>query len=219
VKGVLRVKNKKNPGFIAVLIIISLAMAGCGGSSTEAPKTAPAAQTATAAVADKQPLLAAKPSEWKADGVISDNEYSKYQKIGEVEVYSRIDGDVVRIALKAKTNGYVAIGIDPSVSMKDADIVIGGMKDGKAFISNDFGTVARGPHPTKESQGSKTNITAYGGSRKDGFTIIEFERKLAPGGNVDKALKMGENKIIWAIGDSDDLTAKHSKRGSGTLNL
>ena len=204
-------------GLCMVTIVLSLLATGCGASKPEPAK--PASVSATAAPAEKKPLLTQKPGEWKADGVIADNEYSKTQVIGEIEVYSRIDNDVVRLALKAKTNGYVAIGFDPSEKMKDADMVLGFVKDGKAVVTDMFSTGLTGPHPPDDQQGGRQDVTVFGGSKKDGVTIIEFERKLVTGDSLDKAIKIGDNRIIWAVGDNETATTKHVKRGGGVLTF
>jgi hypothetical protein len=50
-------------------------------------------------------------------------------------------------------------------------------------------------------------------------TVIEFERKLDTGDAKDKVIKIGDNKIIWAISDEAAFSGKHTKRGSGVLKL
>lgn len=201
---------------------IILLNAGCSGSqqaATNSPAKPVAAPGATAAPTEKKISLAEKPGEWKADGVINNNEYSKQQVFGDLEIYSRVDGDVVRIAMKAKTDGYVALGFDPSERMKDADIVLGGVKEGKAFLYDMYSTGVTGPHPPDEQQGGKSDIAVFGAGKIDGVTVVEFERKLVTGDAKDKPIKIGDNKIIWAIGDSPDIAARHVKRGGGVLKL
>jgi hypothetical protein len=196
--------------------------AGCSGTQQAAtnPSAKPAAApAATTAPTEKKILLTEKPGEWKADGVISDNEYGKMQVFGDMEVYSRTDGDTIRIAMRAKTDGYVALGFDPSERMKDADIVLGGVKEGKAFLYDMYSTGVTGPHPPDEQQGGKNDILVFGAGKTDGVTVVEFERKLVTGDAKDKAIKIGDNKIIWAIGDSPDIAARHVKRGVGVLKI
>lgn len=210
----------KSLGLLTILTV--LVVAGCGGGKPEPAKPEPVKPASTAPAAPSPssgPALAEKPGDWKADGVISDKEYSKKQVFGELEVYSRIDGDVVRMALKAKTNGYVSIGFDPTDRMKDADMVMGYVKDGKAFVADMFSTGPTGPHPPDDQQGGRNDVTVFGGSKKDGVTILEFERKLVTGDSKDKEIKKGDNKIIWAIGDAEAFTGRHSKRGGGVLKL
>ena len=197
---------------LTLLLLVGLA-AGCGGTKPEPAKTSPPAAQGQAAV------LSAQPGEWKPDGVIADKEYAKMQQMGEIEVYSRIDGDKVRMALKAKTNGYLAIGFGPSQRMQDADIILGFVKDGKATVADMFSTGPTGPHPPDDQQGGKIDVTVFGGSNKDGITIIEFERKLDTGDAKDKVIKAGDNKIIWAISEETAFSGKHAKRGGGVLKL
>ena len=207
-------------GMYALSLLFFFMVSGCGTSKPE-PATTPVVQApATATPApEKKAALAQQPGPWKADGVIADNEYVKVQTVGEVEVYSRIDGDTLRLALKAKTNGFVAIGFDPAERMKDADIILGFVKDGKAVVADMYSTGVTGPHPPDDQQGGKNDVTVFGGSKKDGVTIIEFERKLVTGDSKDKIIKAGDNKIIWAVGEAEAATGKHVKRGNGILKL
>lgn len=206
---------------VAAMILLAAAMllaGGCGQSKPEPAKGAP--PPAVAAVSGEQsPALAEKPGEWKADGTVSDGEYRRRQVFGSLEVFSRIDGDKVRIALRAKTNGYVAIGFDPSERMKDADIVLGFVKDGQAVVTDMFSTGVTGPHPPDDQQGGRNDVTVFGGSKKDGVTVIEFERLLTTGDPRDKAVKAGSNRIIWAVGDTESAAVKHVQRGAGILDL
>lgn len=206
------------PLISAALVVLLLLAVGCGSSGAPKP-TPPAVSSASAGVPEKKPALADKPGEWKPDGVIADNEYSKMQTFGELEVYSRIDGDKVRIALKAKTEGYVAIGFDPTERMKDADIIIGSVKDGKAVVVDMFSTGPTGPHPPDDQQGGRNDVTVFGGTKTNGVTVIEFERKLVTGDAKDKDIKIGDNKVIWAVGDTPDFSGRHAKRGGGVLKL
>ena len=203
----------RHAGLIASFIFLIGIVTGCGGAKQVPAKTNPPAAQGQAAV------LSAQPGEWKPDGVIADKEYAKMQQMGEIEVYSRIDGDKVRMALKAKTNGYLAIGFGPSQRMQDADIILGFVKDGKATVADMFSTGPTGPHPPDDQQGGKNDVTVFGGSNKDGVTVIEFERKLDTGDAKDKVIKTGDNKVIWAISEEAAFSGKHPKRGGGVLKL
>jgi len=199
----------------------SILSGGCGASKPE-PVTQKATPTTSPPVAtsvEKKPLLADKMGEWKPDGIIADGEYSKMQSFGELEVYSRIDGNKAKLALRAKTNGYVAIGFDPADKMKDADIILGFVKDGKAVVFDMYSIGPTGPHPADEQQGGKNDVTVFGGANKDGMTVIEFERMLLTGDPKDKEIKIGDNKIIWSVGDESNPSTKHVKRGGGILKL
>lgn len=199
--------GKKYVALVLVLVFSSL-LAGCGGKAPASPP--PAA-----------PPPAAKASaEWKSDGAVSDGEYTQTHKLGEIEVFSRVEGDSVMMALRARTKGYVALGIDPEDKMKGADMLLGYMKDGQAAVVDMYSTGVYGPHPLDTAQGGTADVAAVSGSHKDGVLVVEFKRKLATGDSKDKPLKMGDNKVIWAIGDvGADGAVKHSSRGAGTLTL
>lgn len=193
------------------LLLTGLLAAGCSGGGEQKTAVPPAAQTAG--------VVAEKPGPWKGDGMLSPGEYSRMQQAGDMTIYSRVDGEVVRIALQARTGGWVAIGIGPEERMKGADIIMGMVVNGQAAVVDMYSTGPTGPHPQDQLQGGRMDISAFGGTEQDGVTTIEFERKLRTGDAMDKDLKLGENKILWAIGETKDFTMRHGKRGVTTLTL
>jgi len=198
--------------FLSTLIIIfcfAVFLLGCGNQKPQVP------QSNSPAV--KSPSTSTQLVEWKSDGTISDNEYSKQQKIGDIDVFTRLNADTVMIALQAKTTGYMSIGIGAEEKMKGAAILMCSVKDGKVTLTEEYSPDAVGPHPAK--QGGDPAISMVNGSYQDGMMIVEFTRKLNPSGPQDKPLKIGDNKIIWATSDSDITTKKHTQRGTGILVL
>ncbi len=159
------------------------------------------------------------------DGVISDDEYEFEVELdgNDYVLYWRIENDIIRMAMVVKTTGWVAIGLDPEVRMKGADIVIGWVdSDDKIFVLDCYSKNEIGEHPQDTELSGTDDILAFGGSEKNGKTTIEFERYLDTGDSYDKKIpKEGDLKIIWAYGREDDYTHQHSldKRGSGTINL
>lgn len=156
---------------------------------------------------------------WTADGIIQPKEYAQYQQMGGMSVYTRISGDVLYMALSASTQGWIAIGFDPEDRMKNADMIMGAVIEGKAVIKDMYSTGPFGPHPVDTQQGGSEDILAVGGMEKDGVTIIEFSRKLNTGDAKDKVIKQGANKVLWAVGETDDITQRHSQRGSAVLDI
>ncbi|WP_346355307.1 DOMON domain-containing protein [Azotosporobacter soli] len=186
--------------WLSILCLAALA-AGCANQKAEVP---PPAST---------PVML---GEWKADGVIDEKEYGKPQMIGDVEVFSRVKGDTVLMALRAKTKGYLAIGIGAAEKMDGADILMFSFKDGKILVEEKYSTSLVGlPKP---KQGEPT-VSQLKGNYTDGVMTVEFARKLDPGGAQNKALVLGDNKLIWAIGESNVTTQKHTQRGAGVLKL
>ncbi len=154
-----------------------------------------------------------------ADGIISTGEYAHQQTYGSYELYWSNDAEYIYVGMKAKTTGFVALGIQPGFAMQDADIIFGIVKDGQAEIYDMFSTGTWGPHPLDTALGGTSDITVFGGTEENGYTTIEFKRALNTNDEYDNPLNSGNNKIIWAFGTSDDLNIQHSTRGSGAIVL
>ncbi len=131
-----------------------------------------------------------------------------------------VEGDMLAIKLTAPTKGWVAIGFNPSKKMKDANIIIGYVKNGKVSIFDEFGT-----HPTKHGKDSKKggsdNITVVGGSEEGKTTTIEFKIPINSGDTLDGKLDVnGETTVILAYGpDRDSVRIKHTYHDKKIVNL
>jgi len=196
---------------LAVFLLVSTAviLAACQPS---APTPAPAPTLVS-------PTAPAPAASWKPDGKISDGEYTGVFKSGEYELHWTNDNESIYIGMKAKTTGWVAMAVQPGSLMKDADMVLGFVKDGQTVIYDLFSPGDFGPHPPDTEQGGKNDILEFGGGEEGGFTTIEFKRALDTGDKYDKPLASGKNKIIWAYGSTDDFTRQHSNRGYGEITL
>jgi rhodanese-related sulfurtransferase len=157
------------------------------------------------------------------DGQISEKEYTQnkiYDK-GNLELHWRIEGDNVAIAMKAKTNGWISLGISPTVMMKDADMIIGWVeKNGETKLFDAFSTGEMGPHPPDEKLGGTNDISIFAGTEIGEYTTIEFQRKLDTGDKYDRPFpRSGNLKIIVAYGSRDDFAAMHSFRATDTITI
>ena len=196
---------KKVKKFWLMLILIScLLLTACAGPTPTTPSTP-----------NPPPLK----EEWSADGIIEVREYHGSNVYGDYEIYWRSDDQFVYMGMKAKTTGFVAVGIQSGSRMKDADMIFGFVKDGETTILDMFSTGDFGPHPPDMELGGTGDITEYGGSEEDGVTTIEFKRALDTGDKYDTPLSQGTNKIIWSFGSSDEITRKHTNRGYGEIDL
>lgn len=203
-----------------ILIILSfmLPLAGCGASSstTRQPSNNPVAPPTGE---ENSPAISSQPVAWNSDGTVSDNEYTRMDKLGAIECFTRLDGSIIRIALRSQNNGFLALGIKPEFRMQGADMIICALEGGQAKIHDAFSTGAFGPHPDDTQLGGTSDITDPSGTRKDGWTVFEFSRLLNTGDSRDKELTAGDNRIIWSVGSSDNISIQHNNRGSATLVL
>jgi len=156
---------------------------------------------------------------WSADGILVPVEYTNVKTYDNCEIHWASDDQYIYVGIKASTSGWVAVAVQPGSRMKDADMIFGFVKDGEATVYDLFSTGDFGPHPPDTELGGTDDILEFGGTDKDGVTIIEFKRALNTGDKYDNPLSQGVNKILWAYGSDDKLTLKHTKRGYGELNL
>ncbi|MHC1710344.1 MAG: cytochrome and DOMON domain-containing protein [Methanomassiliicoccales archaeon] len=157
------------------------------------------------------------------DGTVSELEYSHQASFGDGDfvLHWTIDGDMINIAMVARTTGCVAIGFDPEAAMRNADMVVGFVNStGGAEVDDHFSTGTFGPHVPDISLGGTNDLLQTNGSEIDGVTIIEFQRALDTGDAYDRPIPAdGALKIIWSISGEDDHGVIHSQRGSGEIDF
>lgn len=202
------------PHFVVVLSVFIILLSGC-----IQPEKAPVvSETEVSEI-------------WKADGVVGDSEYSRSMHLqspskqgysgGDMQLSWRNDGDYLYLALNGSTNGWLAIGFEPSEWMKDADIVMASVDGGKAVVLDEYCTGNYGPHIEDTMLGGTDDIEEFGGRETGGRTIIEFKRRLDTGDKFDKAFSPGQSiSIIWALSSSPDMSHKHDVSfGEGIISL
>jgi xylose isomerase len=105
--------------------------------------------------------------------------------------------------------------------MKDADIIIGSVDNGRANVLDENCTGNYGPHENDTLLGGTYDILESGGMETGGNTVIELKRKMNTGDKFDKAFVHGQQvPIIWAMADTTDNSAKHNMAtGEGVMAL
>ncbi|WP_051309725.1 DOMON domain-containing protein [Desulfogranum japonicum] len=131
-----------------------------------------------------------------------------------------VNGDQLAVKISAPTTGWVAIGFNPTDKMKDADIVIGYVKDGKVKIEDDFGMAAT-LHKSDTKIGGSENVTVVGGSEENGITTLEFTLPLNSGDDKDTVIDPAADTVVIVGygGDRDSFRMKHVFRETLTVNL
>ena len=124
------------------------------------------------------------------------------------------DSIYLNVTLSAKTTGWVALGLDPSFGMKDANLIIGYVKDDSVYIRDDHGDSPTS-HKSDVSAGGEDNVINKIGTEENGITTIGFSIPLNSGDKHDKQLEVGKSyKILLAHGPegADDFSTHHQKR-------
>jgi hypothetical protein len=157
------------------------------------------------------------------DGRVTDGEYPLRVSLGdgEFELFWKIEGDTIQMAMQARTTGYVALGIDPEERMLHADMLIGWRTAGGDFVLHDTWSVGEtGPHPDDTDEGGTYDILSYTATEIGGVTTVEFTRKLDTGDHRDKPIPAeGKVKFLWATSENDDFSDYHARRGTVIVDM
>jgi hypothetical protein len=184
----------------------------------ETPTDTPEPPSPTATL---EPTMEAEQLLWQPDGIVTDGEYADQVEIAGVTFAWTTDAEFLYGAMWAQTGGWVAVGFDPDNRMQGANYVFGFVKDGEVAIVDMFGTRPAGPdsHPPDDTLGGADDIEAFGGSEKDGVTLIEFKIPRETGDDNDKPLASGAYVLLAAYGSTDDFTMRHTNRGIGEITI
>ena len=131
------------------------------------------------------------------------------------------DGATLHVILSAPTTGWVAVGFNPSVMMKDANFIIGYVEDGTGYIRDDFGTGAT-THEADTVLGGTSDVTLIDAGESGNRTEIDFSIPMSSGDQYDGVLSQGETYVILlAYGPSggDDFTSAHQFVRAVSLEL
>ena len=130
-------------------------------------------------------------------------------------------GGNLAVELTGPTTGWVAVGFDPSVMMLDANIIIGYVSGGNAFIRDDFGWQTTS-HRADTLLGGTDDVIIDGGSESGGETQIRFTIPLDSGDQYDKPLVPGNSyTVLLARGPNgaDDFSTQHEFITTTTIDI
>lgn len=198
---------------ILLALILGIALVSgfaCGGGEPTATPTPAVTPSPTST-----PITV----EWSADGIITPGEYSGTNTYGNYEIHWSSDEHNIYIGMRAKTDGWVSLGIQPGSRMRDADMIFGFVQDSGTTVYDLFSTGDFGPHPPDTDLGGTYDVIESGGGEEGEYTTIEFKRLLNTGDEYDNELFNGVNKIIWAYGSADEMSLQHTARGYGEIDL
>ena len=153
-------------------------------------------------------------------GSVPAAKYAHTLKLKNMDMSWTVKGDKINISLKAKTKGWVAVGIDPETVMQGAHIIIGAVKNGKVKIQDHYANKKRG-HKKDEKLGGKNNVLNPAGSEKNGYTTISFTLRLDSNEEWDKPIKVNEmTRVMLAYGTGrDSFSTGHKFRTVYDINF
>lgn len=155
----------------------------------------------------------------EVDGVFNSDEYENTMYVEDIDMevgWLIRDGNLI-FAVKSSGKGWVAAGFDPTTMMRNANIIIGDVKeDGSLVIEDHFGVSNTGHRADDEN-----NILQAAGTENEEGTVLEFVIPLNSGDDMDRILEVGqEYKVILAYHmNNDSLKIRHSNRGSVNITF
>uniref|UniRef100_H2XZG6 DOMON domain-containing protein n=1 Tax=Ciona intestinalis TaxID=7719 RepID=H2XZG6_CIOIN len=113
-----------------------------------------------------------------------------------VTLYWKNNDTHMTFEMHGQTTGWVGIGLSPNGGMIDADIYIGWVKDGNAYITDRHGQDSNAYPPKDPEQ----NVDLLLGYECDGWTVIKFVRQIpACEADYDRPITSDTIKMIWAL--------------------
>jgi hypothetical protein len=131
----------------------------------------------------------------------------------------KLDGEEIEVILSAETEGWVAVGFNPSQMMQGANIIIGYVEDGQVKVRDDYGSWLTS-HSPDETAGGAPHVTVLKGEEKKGRTTLRFTLPLDSGEDFEGSIRPGEdNTVILAHGNQDDFEGMHRGKDSITVRF
>ncbi|KAF4109774.1 DBH-like monooxygenase protein 2 homolog isoform X1 [Onychostoma macrolepis] len=127
--------------------------------------------------------------------------------------FDEVQGTIL-FELTVNTNGWVGFGFSPKGGMTGADVVIGGVgPDGIYFTDRHAGGNSV---PVVDQQ---QNYKLLSLTESDGKTVMKFQRSIDSCDKDDLPITDLPMKLIYAYGETDDITYHSNQRGTKVLNL
>lgn len=150
------------------------------------------------------------------DGEIGDNEYTNYFSTEiNMDFYWSFDEENIYIGLISPGSGWLAIGFEPTLRMRDAAIIIASIENEELKIESHIGSA-----PTAHTEVENNYILNAAGNKSSEGTIIEVS---IPINNNELELELRKDEIysmIFAYHDtSTSFSTRHSARTSTEIEF
>lgn len=135
-----------------------------------------------------------------------------------VEFEWRIEGDVLKGRMSARTTGWVTVGFNRERDLRGTRLVMGYVQGGRTVVEEH---IADPPdHRPKVSLGGTSGVLSASGVERDGTTTIDFELRLDTGDAFDVPLVPGRSYYAtFAWSHEDDLYHHSASRSAIDLVL
>ncbi|KAI7800157.1 DBH-like monooxygenase protein 2 homolog [Triplophysa rosa] len=122
--------------------------------------------------------------------------------------------DTILFQLTVNTSGWVGLGFSPKGGMTGADIVIGGVGQDGSYFTDRHAVGNSMPVIDKQQDYKLLSLT-----ESDGQTVMKFQRSIKSCDEYDLPITTLPIKLIYAYGQTDDITYHGTRRGTKEVNL
>lgn len=143
--------------------------------------------------------------------------YAYKLTVEKMQFHWRLDKDELHVKLRAPVAAWLSAGFNPSKGMKNADLIIGYMENGKAVITDQHGIDPKN-HRKDTDLGGEDDVRKASGSRTDGETVISFSIPVRPSDKLDKPI-LPDAVVMLAYGKSDQTVQQHAFWAKARVNL
>ena len=154
------------------------------------------------------------------DGKIKPGEYTNhfFDKKTKYSLYWRIQDGKIYFGMHSPKKGWVAVGLGGKNAMKDADIYMGYVKNGKTYFKEEWGNTPYS-HIPLSSLGEKSVVEKYAGSITTSGVDIEFVRPLKVNEKHIKSIVNKKMRVIFAFSHAKDFTTYHGANSRGITEI
>nr|XP_018667095.1 DBH-like monooxygenase protein 1 isoform X3 [Ciona intestinalis] len=128
--------------------------------------------------------------------------YSHHSELdlhGQMKLYWNVNGSYITLELHGNTTGWIGMGFSPNGAMTGADMFVGWVASGTAYITDRHGV--GNTFPPKDTE---QNVELLSGFECDGWTVVKFKRQLAGcESGSDFTITADTIKVIYAYGNTD----------------
>ncbi|KAF4092099.1 hypothetical protein AMELA_G00017020 [Ameiurus melas] len=110
----------------------------------------------------------------------------------------RSDDTSIEVELEAQTRGYVGFGLSPNGAMASADIIFGGIADGKPYLHDYFADSNR-----RVQKDQVQNYKLLYARENHTHTVLAFSRDLQTCDPDDREITGSTMRVIWAFHEED----------------
>ncbi len=154
------------------------------------------------------------------NGNIQPGEYTHhfFDRKTKYSLYWRIIGKNIYFAMHSPKKGWVAVGLGAKKAMKDADIYIAYVKNGKTYLSEEYGNTPFS-HVSIKNMGGKPIVEKYAGKINSKGIFVEFKRPLKVNSKFAKTINDKVMNVIFAYSTAADFTTYHGAGSRGTTKI